>query len=145
MVADIVALSALFRADSSVLNASVSPAEGTGSTIGITEESAGASAPPPPRHPRKAPHHHHQHHHQVSHRRAHHPPIPSVSREITCSYLGVSSGSENQVHSLVIGLRVKHQWVEAGPPWVPHPPKVLSTRGTQARYKWDLNGDGGAS
>ncbi|GKG10372.1 hypothetical protein Tco_0341772, partial [Tanacetum coccineum] len=38
-------------ADSSVSNASVSSTEGTGSTVGTTEESAELDAPPP--------HHHH--------------------------------------------------------------------------------------
>ncbi|GJX46393.1 hypothetical protein Tco_0271583 [Tanacetum coccineum] len=56
---------------------------------------------------------------------------------------GQQQGGGISVHSLVIGLRVKHHGLEAGPLWVPHPPKVLST-GVPAGYIWYLDGDEGA-
>ncbi|GJY16376.1 hypothetical protein Tco_0386798 [Tanacetum coccineum] len=82
------------------------PAEGTRSTTGIAEESAGASAPPPRHHPRlqRAPHPHPSfptnitseahHHHPLHHQGSQHDP--------PCDRLWIPHRLEDLSHSLVM-------------------------------------------
>ncbi|GJR27657.1 hypothetical protein Tco_1103889 [Tanacetum coccineum] len=73
---------------------------------------------------------HHGHHWEGS--IISYPSVMQGSQHAPLESSRISSWVQNQARSPMIGLRVRHQWVEAGPPWVPHPLKVLSTQGAQA-------------